>query len=273
MAPATPPPLDTSTFSPYTPPTPRYAPIDEPDCIHGKRRKLQNHQSIQKYSLVNPDAKSQILAKPTIIPLTPAETPVNRKKIIEAIGTDNHFGAPGRILFPSHTPKVGSGRTYHKPTTPKNDNNNLEAIISLGGRSDHSKEKKFEIFDDRIAVRAEADNENPFDQRALKKTRHERHPYQPLPPDVPGMWYVFRGKKVFRPFPKDDAEKLSSIKPRRLFADQLAKTTSCNSDDPFTDNHKNDNQQVDSEEELTDVEIDREIFTNAAARKDPHFYR
>jgi hypothetical protein len=35
------------------------------------------------------------------------------------------------------------------------------------------------------------------------------------------MWYIFRGKKVFRPFGPSSSEGLASLKPRRLFADKL----------------------------------------------------
>lgn len=44
------------------------------------------------------------------------------------------------------------------------------------------------------------------------------HPHQDRPPDVPGMWYVFRGRKVFRPF----ADGEEPLKPITLFKDDIA---------------------------------------------------
>lgn len=45
------------------------------------------------------------------------------------------------------------------------------------------------------------------------------HPHQDVPPpDVPGMWYVFRGKKVFRPLPPGE----KPIRPVTLFKKELS---------------------------------------------------
>lgn len=50
------------------------------------------------------------------------------------------------------------------------------------------------------------------------------HPHRDQPPpDVPGMWYVFRGKRIFRPLPPGE----KPLKPVTLF-----KTTSAASEDP-----------------------------------------
>jgi hypothetical protein len=81
----------------------------------------------------------------------------------------------------------------------------------------------FEVFNDQAAAKKEADGEQelPESSEPMKRTRHN-HPYQPLDSTKqPGMWYIFRGKKVFRPFGPNSSEDLGSLKPRRLFADKL----------------------------------------------------
>lgn len=285
--PTTPPPIPgDSSFTLNTPPTPRYAPIDEPDrTIHRKRAKdtapsiNSQHGSIKK-----PSKQQQQPAISQIAPLTPAETPINRKKQVDAIsGSSNHTG---RVLFPTHTPKkkvVGSGRAYVKTpnnnataiikpqdeeneTTAKNNNAAFKNvnIVSL----DEMKQKSFDIFDDTKAMKREIDNNDPFNSEPMPKRRaiesSINHPHKPLSKDAAGMWYVFRGKKVFRPFPKGDKE-MSSLKPRRLFDTPKKRSTrSTNPEkDPFNSSedekksqeHKEGDTDVDnSEEDDTDRE-------------------
>ena len=51
----------------------------------------------------------------------------------------------------------------------------------------------------------------------VSSTAEEPHPHQPTPPNVPGMYYVFRGKKLFRPFKEGE----KPIEPVTLFKNEL----------------------------------------------------
>ncbi|CAN6597969.1 hypothetical protein TRVA0_001S05116 [Trichomonascus vanleenenianus] len=238
-APQTPPSESTGSSGLVTPPTPRYAPMDEPDRFINKRRKVDNDK---KEGLALPAAKSLIL--------TPAETPVNRKKAIELV--EGSLGTTGRVLFPTHQ-KIGSGRQGQRSI-----NSSIScgtSIISSGssrtsvGPSTFSssaessrkpkkslpvinvspfevkKSPKFSIFSDHRALQKEVDNSDPFarsddpfgSERIDKTAQH--HPHLPVPNNRPGMWYVFRGKQLFRPAKKGED---IDIKPKRLFQKEIS---------------------------------------------------
>lgn len=273
MAPSTPPPPADHSFSLNTPPTPRFAPIDEPD------RPLHKLNA-QKAALLRPAAG--------VAPLTPAETPVNRKKQADAIQGVAH-SSTGRILFPTHTPKkgVGKGRTRHLATPKKQTVLHAPSASSRRKQEhgpvaqfaslDEMKKRSFEIFDDTKAMKRELENDDPFDSQPINKQRRiDPHPHKPLAKDAPGMWYVFRGKKVFRPFPKGKSDKdLATFKPKRLFnTPRKRSTTTISKNDPFnSDNDANNNTDPDdTEEDDTDREDDdfkrksssQSFFTNNA---------
>lgn len=110
----------------------------------------------------------------------------------------------------------------------------------------------FTVFNDQDAAKRDADGQDDKTVSAEPlATTHHNHPYQKLDPSTqPGMWYIFRGKKVFRPFAAKPAEDLASLKPRRLFADQLDKQKA-RGPDPHLDDHRDAHN---SEEDDTDVE-------------------
>jgi hypothetical protein len=255
-----------------TPPTPRFAPIDEPD------RPLHKFNA-QKAALLRPAAG--------VAPLTPAETPVNRKKQADAIQGMSH-SSTGRILFPTHTPKkgVGKGRTRHltppkkqttlHPPSTRKEHAVAGSSVAQFASLDEMKQRSFEIFDDTKAMKRELENDDPFDSHPINKQRRiDPHPHKPLAKEAPGMWYVFRGKKVFRPFPKGKSDKdLATLKPKRLFnAPRKRSTTTISKDDPFNSDDANKNTDPDdTEEDDTDREDDdfkrksssQSFFTNNA---------
>lgn len=216
---------------PCTPTAPRFGPHDDsydPYEFHAKNPKGQTQQSTH---LSVPGA-----------PLTPAETPVNRKAA-DTIGTN--LGTTGRVLFPVSTPKktIGSGRKYphtqvktqYKPRVHISTANSPARVVKHTQTSSRSSPKvvsledarnppAFEIFNDADAFKKEVDSDN---QASTSSSLH--HPHKPLPPDTKGMWYIFRGKKVFRPFADGGAE-ADAIKQRNLFG---AKPTTRVKGDPF----------------------------------------
>lgn len=71
-------------------------------------------------------------------------------------------------------------------------------------------------------TRADEDAEAQRKETQQKPTA-AAHPHQLRPPpDVPGMWYVFRGKKIFRPLPPG-AQK---PEPVTLFQDEIMRSKS-----------------------------------------------
>lgn len=224
-------------FALATPQTPRYGPLEDPDVPRklfkvddGEPDREVAHLTQEEYD--NDKRVTEPANVKTIMgPLTPADTPINRKRTIEAIGgvTNNSTLPTSRVLFPRTTPVRGSGRTYHSRQSPIKkrphfNTNNLDTIeppLDNNLSSSSARKHNFEIFDDLKAFRRDANNEDPFVQApkraSVVDTLSQKHPHVSMPLDVPGMWYVFRGKKIFRPFAKGD-DSLSSIKPKRLFA-------------------------------------------------------
>lgn len=295
-------------FSPqlWTPSTPRYAPIDEPDRF-SKIGRQQGTQSPKKDSMhtvpasLQNNAKAQLLCASKVsaltLPLTPEQTPVNRKKknldlITRTTVSLGTLGTSGRILFPASSPAKGTGRSYKRhtetqestklaksldtfphtshvsPARPRIEeelrartiprpSKSLDACPSTSYVSPYRpvvanpKQKvnkaapitsppsapKLVIFDDAKAFKAEI-NEDPFlgpsrgprgrrrkastDLRESPSKKpaldlHARHPHDTeIDPSVPGMWYNFRGKKVFRPYP-GGVSPFDGYEPRVLF--------------------------------------------------------
>jgi hypothetical protein len=228
-------------FALATPQTPRYGAFEDSDVprklfkIDGTGNTCNDtnhHLTVPQDEHYDATHRDLIDNKSIIVPLTPADTPVNRKRTIEAIGSGSSSLSASRVLFPRTTPVRGSGRAYHSRQTPVKRRTN---IITDGAESSRSyssppsvKRSNFEIFDDVRAFKREVNNENPFvpasKRASVVETSTQKHPHIPMPLDVPGMWYVFRGKKIFRPFPKGD-DSLASIKPRRLFETATGSST------------------------------------------------
>ncbi|ANB11589.1 hypothetical protein AWJ20_4409 [Sugiyamaella lignohabitans] len=250
--PRTPPRTSDSSFSLFTPPTPRFAPIDQPDDFYRQKKPVtKKHDPSTQFT--TPHTKRTTKLAPTIVPLTPNETPVHRKRNQDLV--DSLLRTPNtstsRILFPSNSPVIGSGRVrggHHRshsrdmvkrpqviPVTPQSQKpkriiNSIPRPVTSIARP----QPPFQVFNDHEAFKKEADNvigptsttttassslstKNTIGGRHYLRPSTTSHPHKSLPPDVPGMWYIFRGKKVFRPFPEGDTE-LSDIKPRKLFA-------------------------------------------------------
>lgn len=136
MIPSTPrtPPRSTQMES-WIPPTPRYAPIDEPDNYpwskHSQTLDSQSDDALKASKCSTPRCDSEHLLHRThhgkqtpkksvsslVLPLTPEQTPVRpkRKKHVDEIDSANDFTHSSRIMFPTGTPIKGSGRSYNSP--------------------------------------------------------------------------------------------------------------------------------------------------------------
>lgn len=238
-------------FSLATPQTPRYGPLEDPDVPRKMMETKYSSHNCDSNTLQVPrgrnlddDPTNQELInnKSMIVPLTPAETPVNRKRTIEAI---RPAVSASRVLFPRTTPVRGSGRAYHSRQTPKSKRTITTHLIDNYSARE---QPNFEIFDQMKALKREIDNENPFTpssssrasdvkRASIVETVQQRYPHIPMPLDVPGMWYVFRGKKIFRPFPKGD-DSLASINPRNLFGSSTDKKTAVSDSEDDTDHEE-----------------------------------
>lgn len=262
----------------WTPATPRYAPMDEPDrsdMIKHRLRHSPRKGRVNSVSKTLDNSKSHLPQSDIssiTLPLTPEQTPINRKKrdldlILRATTSQ---GPSGRILFPTSSPAKGTGRQYKRQTEtqcgPKQEHKrkSLDTCPSTSHFSparshpekhepesesihlpdlDTSKRKvlittspvpsKLEIFDDTKALRAEIDGDPftgpprgtrrkaglelgpPSKKHAVVSTLNHPHDTS-IDPSVPGMWYNFRGKKVFRPFPGGVAP-LDGYEPKVLF--------------------------------------------------------
>lgn len=346
----------------WTPGSPRYAPIDEPD-MPSKYQDQHQQRDSTKGDIVRPLPVSHDNMKhihhgvsAVTLPLTPEQTPINRKKKnLDLISrTTIPQGHSGRILFPTSSPAKGTGRLYkritdterteHKLPVKPSDVNSATKIFSKTtldtknsirhaspakkglddcpstsftperAKAIFSKPRKtiktspepppkVEIFDDRKTFKAEIQHD-PFagpprglrrkassdlkpeaKKRAIETTA--KHPYDTsIDPSVPGMWYNFRGKKVFRPFPNGRSP-LDGYEPRVLFGprkdskslemsstpipkrnsdpfsdDESLPRTPTKSSDPFTarlmksvsTSQRATTPEIDSEEESTDHE-------------------
>lgn len=235
---ATTPPSQTDAgddFEPLTPATPRLGPMFDPErqrIRRSARTPIRKHSQKEKQELHD----SEIYTL-----LTPIQTPVKRKQKVETIGESSISAVPlsfsGRTPFPSNTRGVpGSGRNYQDLlTSPKNR---------------------------RLKVYRESDDPFLSDNEDSSKPLH---PHRPLPADTPGMWYTFRGKRIFRPFPKNiSQEEINSIRPKKLFITEEANGHSTNATELNDESN-------DIEDEDTDVEEDkRDSFVRPPP---PKFFR
>lgn len=263
MSPRTPPGINHEI--PFTPRTPRYGPLGEPDAYSRKGRGTRSAKKRERTIDDLKDTQGNHL-------LTPEETPA-RKRQSDMIMTSRIAASTARVLFPSGSAAAGQGRSYshathHEnshlhlhsttaPTVPITPKKKMHFVVKtpvIGGDdifedspstppnrrsgiqlslSSPPAQPNFDIFSDKKAL---------IDELADSQASHSHtHPHLPTADSTPGMWYVFRGKKVFRPFPKD--EPFIDIKPKKLFADELAQTGSTSG--------------LNSEEDDTDVEEDR----------------
>lgn len=246
-----------------------------------QRRSPTKASTIKQLPISHDNAKQpQTRAPAMAFPLTPEQTPINRKKKdLDLISrTATHQSHSGRILFPTSSPAKGTGRTYKRPI----DGERAELKLSLTACEEITKptskpriepftpakrrlddcpstnytpeKRKFvpqtpvkktvktspdpspelTIFDDTKAFKAESYGDDPFSSSSTVKRRKanfdinpndkkraiettQRHPYDTsIDPSVPGMWYNFRGKKVFRPFPKGQ-NPFEGYEPKVLF--------------------------------------------------------
>lgn len=109
----------------WTPGTPRYAPMDEPDMFPGVSKRYQqdvkpctDHKAATNSKLskvLQVDSKHKEMA----FPPTPEQTPFNRKRKNLDIISHTSLPPSGRILFPTPSPAKGTGRAYkHHRTIP-----------------------------------------------------------------------------------------------------------------------------------------------------------
>lgn len=223
-APRTPPPKPYQQFSHLiTPPTPRYAPIDEPDYFPGmasqdhKSQKLtswHNSHSHHHDTTCSSNTSSKAADSLSVMPLTPEQTPIHRDKRV----SQSSAQLQGTVLFSgfsslNNAPIPSQRKEPSPPVRP----------VPTGLRRE-----KMEVFHDTPVVsdKQHLKSSNPFaiqqqqphgpDHRDLS----QQHPYDDTQDvsSIPGMWHVFRGRKVFRPFANGmEGNLLKDYKPRVLF--------------------------------------------------------
>lgn len=239
--PRTPPPRAYENSLLLTPPTPRYAPIDEPDLFarfDKKQKELHDNDTS------------------TVLPLTPEQTPVNRKQADPSRLPNRSF------LFEATASSTASPRKKANVRAPR---------VS-----------KLDVFHEKPVPSSLWSGPST---KSHAPAVERPHPYAPLDTTgVPGMWHVFRGKKVFRPY-ANGTPSLQDYKPRVLFgpkrddkslemsttpipkrARKEGPSTLLHMDDPFTTKLKQSvsksmparpsTPEIDSEEEETEREDD-----------------
>lgn len=188
-----------------TPPTPRFAPMDEPDFVPGKQNSLP---------LPRPSTAASVL------PITPEQTPLRKNRQPRSLldvppvslrgpppsatsTGQSHSAVPPKIA-PMKTPRPKM-EIYHEPS-PKPSAHSLP----------HRKPFSQRMYDsDDVFSQPSGSAFDTAAEKGIEATT-ERHPYDKPDLNVPGMWHVFRGKRVFRPF-ASGVSPLSDYKPRVLF--------------------------------------------------------
>lgn len=292
--PKTPPPRTRQPTAMVTPPTPRYAPIDEPDThpisptlkrnkhkrtpvIHGKDTEgVQSSASLS--SLMTLPARPSTTMP--VLPMTPDQTPLIRKQDISTTAsasssttrktsasggqtsTTTRKTLNGRILFtnsPASTSSLESSASSASPSSTSTDTATKKPVGDLkrkfvSVKSSPIKKRKLQVFNDsippappvfvsprpskrphhRTVLDGDDDSEtstpiafSSFSSSSFSLTAKNAHPFDPpATRDVPGMWHIFRGKKIFRPF-ATGSDSLKNYVPRVLFPrkDTAAATT------------------------------------------------
>ncbi|KAK9313404.1 hypothetical protein V1524DRAFT_455613 [Lipomyces starkeyi] len=250
------PPRHTGSSTPViTPPTPRYGPMFDPDHYTLLDRRQQKQQQKQEQGdqrahrqrprrrgstedtglddegATRSRTRTRTIsgAQPGAQMVTPRETPYRRRRQGEPDlatteeGVEDEFSNGGwrkgkyvaRVLFPS---------------TPAQTATEDDGLDEFGGMRMDGK-LKFSIYKDpepNFDVYEDAEDD-PFVTRpcTAKKRSRQPDPFAGPDPSKKGMAFVFRGKKVFRPFPSeeqysDDEFAIAPIKPRILFPQATA---------------------------------------------------
>ncbi|KAK9462124.1 uncharacterized protein V1516DRAFT_673807 [Lipomyces oligophaga] len=176
--------------------------------------------------------------------MTPRETPYkNRKNKTKIEG-----GSTARVLFASDSVgdvsvtgnDIGAGMTSDSRTSQKQEHGlkilespesplNFDGVyrprVERGSKDRSS--KSFEIYKDY--------DDDVFSSKSNTPQKRANHELT-HPPTKKGMMFVFRGKRIFRPFPQEEDEdedlSISPIKPRILFPKKSELELQCPSQSP-----------------------------------------
>ncbi|KAH0559769.1 hypothetical protein GP486_003720 [Trichoglossum hirsutum] len=213
---------------------------------------------------------------------TPAKTPKKRHALPVA-----GLGSTARVLFPSRPQTIEEAMPSPKKSRRGKKHSGLGLHSFSDSLNDDDGEEKIEIYTDSKEKIPEMDmsDDNPFisrpgqataaeDARSFRRRRKGQtdssHDVEESLGRDDGMYYVFRGKKVFRKFdepsPNDNGSTdsppqrtRSSIKPRLLFPSKeqiRARETRGNENATDEDQHMAHDDEVD-EEALTDIDESR----------------
>lgn len=203
VPPRTPPRRTVQDFLLLTPPTPRYAPIYEPDLFAPDHKHIHNEQPHNE---------------PTLLPLTPEQTPVRKSK-----HKTNLPPLTGRVLFPSTTSTTcPAGSTHKIPLSTLSPRIHKPRVLHILHETSETHRRPVVAHDlsststtPSTSTTASRLDDSP--SSPLLGPPPRRHPYDPADTTgVPGMWHVFRGKKIFRPYAKG-VSSLEDYTPRVLF--------------------------------------------------------
>lgn len=260
--PQTPPmePVD-ANFRIPTPPTPRFAPIDEPDELWLSKNPPQpqgttnakkhlragrshtvpscmGQSTPHRGSNHSSGSKSYSHVAPNVL-ITPEATPARKKRRYEDVNKSS------RVLFPAKHSIQGKGRSDGAHRPQKDSITILHEEPSFLGKMKMAREQPQPHHQDQGISESETDidvnvsktlthdpgtpvidsddetstdAEDTFDEPISTSTVLKTYTEDTVPANLPGMWYTFRGKKVFRPFANaKQAADMMSIKPKRLF--------------------------------------------------------
>ncbi|KAH0542713.1 hypothetical protein FGG08_002948 [Glutinoglossum americanum] len=213
---------------------------------------------------------------------TPAKTP--KKRHTQPVAG---LGSAARVLFAPRPPTVEEAMPSPRKSKKGKKHNELSLHSFSDDQNDDGDEEKIEIYTDSKERIPEMDisDDNPFisrpgqaaaaeEARSLRRRRKVRtdvsHDVEESLKRDDGMYYVFRGKKVFRKFdepnPNDNdntgsppPRTRSSIKPRLLFPTKeqvQAREKRDNGNGVVEDQHMTLENEVD-EEAVTDIDESR----------------
>ncbi|KAK9374649.1 uncharacterized protein V1513DRAFT_445552 [Lipomyces chichibuensis] len=243
------PPRHTGSSSPLiTPPTPRYGPMFDPDRYtlldrrqqkqqegdqHAHRQRPRRRGSTEDTGLDEECAtrsrtRTRTIsgAQPGVQMVTPRETPYRRRRQGEPdLATTEEGVEDGLSNDGSRKGKYVARVLF--PSTPAQTATEDDGLDEFGGMRMDSK-LKFSIYKDPgpdFEVYEDAEDD-PFVTRPGTAKKRSLQDVRP-DPSKKGMAFVFRGKKVFRPFPSeeeysDDEFAIAPIKPRILFPQATA---------------------------------------------------
>lgn len=277
-----------------TPLTPRYAPIDEPDQFwlpagnytskhKQKAMRSQTAPSIGNHTSLSPGeshqktlaSRSETAVVQNLL-LTPEATPARRKRHYDELSKTS------RALFPAKASAQGRGHCTKrqafdtKDTIPRGESSFLLKMRRTEDEhEDHHHTAHIPVSEEETDIDEEilkttlpledpgtpvVDSEDEDDEEPTSFALNVKtYTKDTVPANMPGMWYIFRGKKVFRPFADaKQAADIMSIKPKRLFGSAPSTSPSKPKKNPFVSrleatNKEEANEPIDSTDDDTET--------------------